>query len=173
MSSKTFKDAKGRAFTVEITTGAYLKVKNELGIDLAAFGVSHKATRDEQEQAVERFYDFLYSADQFPPVLICCLGEQLKAQNLTVEEFHAGFDPRSVADATNAFKQALVDFFQHPLKKAAFETLLRGMTRLEAILTKRVAAAVEPSIQEAERRMNQMIDEAAKKPFSASPELSA
>jgi hypothetical protein len=96
-----FSDAKGRPWLVEITVGAYRRLKRDTPLDL-----------DQLAEDGTRLAEIIYG----PPFALaavaeCLLGEQVKAAGLTVDEFADAFDPATVDRFGDALLEAIVDFF--------------------------------------------------------------
>ena len=98
-----FTDNAGRAWPIDVTIGTIKRVRSQLAINLI----------DLSKECLEQLYD---------PVVLCDLlwlicQDLAKEREITEEEFGGALAGDAIASATQAFLEALADFF--PTEKAA------------------------------------------------------
>lgn len=111
-----FEDNKGRIWVLEITHGAYRRLKRETKLDLDLVGT-------EALDLVEVVYG---EESGLVDVMACLLNEQVRESGLSVEEFHGRFPPEVVDRAGDALVEAIRDFFHWRLAR---KTVLARRTR--------------------------------------------
>ena len=104
---KTFTDGKGRVWEVELNVRQMKRVRDILGVDLV------NVIQTDKDGAIATDTIDRVAND---PILLCdilwvlCEG-QAKASGVTDEDFGSSLAGDSIADATRAFLDELVDFF--------------------------------------------------------------
>lgn len=98
---KSFKDTKGRIWTLEITVAAVKRVKSLTGVDLYALPDDALKPLAKLMGDVVKFVDVLFvlsrDADGKPPT--------------SGEDFAEGLAGDALGDASDAFMESLIDFF--------------------------------------------------------------
>ena len=99
---KTFKDAAGRTWTLTLTLGTAMAVKDKLAIDLLCpeAGEPPLLTRLGTEEML------------LGEVLCAMLQSQFEAHKVTVEDVQNAFDGNTLLAAQSAFYEELENFFQ-------------------------------------------------------------
>jgi hypothetical protein len=99
---KTFTDAAGRNWTIHLTLGAAMQVKDALGIDLL-----------QPEQGDPPLLTRLGTDELLLGQVICeLLAGQFEAHRVTEDDVRNSFDGASLLAAQTAFYEELVDFFR-------------------------------------------------------------
>ncbi|NIA06906.1 MAG: hypothetical protein GWP14_04575 [Actinobacteria bacterium] len=99
---KTFNDVSGRTWTISLTLGTAMAVKDKLNIDLLT-----------PEQGDPPLLTRLGTDEIFLGEVLCALLEsQFEAHNVTAEDVRNSFDGQTLLAAQKAFYEELVDFFQ-------------------------------------------------------------
>ena len=128
-----FKDTKGDAWTITITVGAAIKLRDELGLDVQTF-------IDERSETLEAM---LSDSWKIVEILGLLLPEQIKRRNLTDEQFFERLEGSTLDDATIAFLEAVSESLPK-LKRLPMQALIRKlaptMDRATKILTEKVDA---------------------------------
>jgi len=99
---KTFNDGAGRTWTITLTLGTAMTVKEQLGVDLL------------QPEAGDPPLLTRLGTDEMllGEVLCAMLQQQFETQGVTAEEVRNGFDGQTLLAAQKAFYEELIDFFQ-------------------------------------------------------------
>jgi len=99
---KTFTDRAGRSWTITLTLGTAMAVKDRLGVDLL------------QPEAGDPPLLTRLGTDEMllGEVLCAMLQQQFEARGVTAEEVRDGFDGQTLLAAQKAFYEELIDFFQ-------------------------------------------------------------
>jgi len=99
---KTFTDRVGRSWTITLTLGTAMTVKEQLGVDLL------------QPEAGDPPLLTRLGTDEMllGEVLCAMLQQQFETQGVTAEEVRNGFDGQTLLAAQKAFYEELIDFFQ-------------------------------------------------------------
>jgi len=99
---KAFTDRAGRSWTITLTLGTAMTVKEQLGVDLL------------QPEAGDPPLLTRLGTDEMllGEVLCAMLQQQFEAQGVTAEEVRNGFDGQTLLAAQKAFYEELIDFFQ-------------------------------------------------------------
>lgn len=141
---KTFKDNTGREWSVPVTVGTVKLVRDKLQLDILDIEngtVFKKLVSD--------------------PILLCDVifvlcGEQAKERGVSDEEFGRAMAGDAIEQATDAFLEALADFFPNPKRQA----LKKANARLRGLETKAVKLAMERlDSPELDRLMEQALGE--------------
>lgn len=135
---KGFTDTEGRTWDVSVNVSTIARVKSLCGVNLL-----------EAVETGSKLLDDL-SGD---PVMLCnvlfaIVKPQADARGITDEAFGSALGGDALASATEAFVQAIIDFFP----KARRDVLTRAFDRAKQILTKREAAV--------EAKLDQILDAA-------------
>ena len=149
---KTFTDAAGRTWTLSLTLGSALRVKDTLGIDLLQPEVG-------EPDAGGPLLTRLGTDELLLGEVICCLlASQFEAHQVTGQQVREAFDGKTLLAAQKAFYEELMDFFQGrgradraravAAQAQLIETAVRAITtRIEAIDPAKV---VDQAMAEAE-----------------------
>ncbi len=99
---KAFTDRAGRSWTITLTLGTAMTVKEQLGVDLL------------QPEAGDPPLLTRLGTDEMllGEVLCAMLQQQFETQGVTAEEVRNGFDGQTLLAAQKAFYEELIDFFQ-------------------------------------------------------------
>jgi hypothetical protein len=136
---KTFTDAKGREWSIELNISVARRVKAATGVDFLAVWNGQLACLQQLEDP-EKLCDGLF----------CICEAQAKAAGVTAEQFGEGLAGDVVARATTALLEELVGFTPNPRLRTALQRVLdagstavdRRMTLLEERLDKALPAAI-------------------------------
>ncbi len=119
----TFKDAKGRDWTLAITIGDRDDVVRVCDLDL--YGVL-----DNNAQSLLRLFGNLPALGK---VLFVLLADQAKEKQISPEDFAKGLSGPVLAKAKEAFQAALIDFFlSEPEKAEAIRQILAAQAEVTA-----------------------------------------
>ncbi len=136
---KTFNDAAGRTWTLALTLGSAMAIKDKLGMDLLRPEVGFPGPEDPP------LLTRLGTDEMLLGEVVCSLLEgQCEAQKTTPAEVRAAFDGAALLAAQEAFYAELVDFFRsrgQPHRARAVEAQMEMIraavklieTRIEAI----------------------------------------
>ena len=151
----TFTDTAGRIWTLSLTLGSAIRVKDTLGIDLLQPEVGDS---DSGGPLLTR----LGTDEMLLGEVICCLlAPQIEAHQITEQQVRDSFDGGTLLAAQRAFYAELVDFFQGrgrgdrakavAAQASLIETAVKAIeTRIEAIDPREmVHQAIEGSSAEA------------------------
>jgi len=99
---KAFTDRAGRSWTITLTLGTAMTVKEQLGVDLL------------QPEAGDPPLLTRLGTDEMllGEVLCAMLQQQFETQGVTADEVRNGFDGQTLLAAQKAFYEELIDFFQ-------------------------------------------------------------
>jgi len=124
---RTFKDAAGRTWTVSVTIGTAMRVKDKLQVDLLR-----------PEEGQPPLLTRLALDEVLLAEVLCALIEaQFEAQKVTAEDVYAAFDGATLLAAQTAFYEELHDFF---LKRGRTHTAT-AIRKQEALIDTAVALA--------------------------------
>ncbi len=127
-----FTDARGKSWLVEITIGAYRRLKRDTPLDLDKFAA-------DGSQLVEIIYGPPFA---LAAVAECLLGEQVKASGLTPEEFADAFDPLTVDRFGDALMESIVDFFHRGRATGVKAALAQRLQAINEKATEALTIAV-------------------------------
>lgn len=137
---KTFTDAKGREWSIELSIAVADRVKEATGVDFLAVWKGQLACLEQLEDPVT-----LYRT------LFCLCEAQAKERQLSAEQFGEGLAGDPVSAAVAALLKELVDFTPNPRLRTALQRVLdagntaveRRLTKLEEHLDRELPAAIE------------------------------
>ena len=136
---RTFTDAGGRTWTINLTLGTAMVVRDKLSIDLL-----------QPEQGDPPLLTRLGTDELLLGEVICCLLEdQFEKQDVTEADVRRSFDGRTLLAAQTAFYEELIDFFQ-----------LRGRTDRARAVEKQMQL-IEQAVKTIETRIDGLDLEAA------------
>lgn len=125
-----FTDAKGRPWLVEITVGAYRRLKRDTPLDLDAVAA------DNTKLATILYGD----KPALFAVMDCLLAAQITAAGLTADEVDESFDPATIGRFVQALVEAIVDFFlQGRALEAVKEALGLMMEMMDTVAVEAVS----------------------------------
>ena len=146
--AKTFKDAAGRTWTVEITVDTIKRVRTVLDTDLL------------DAAAGDLLRDLALDPVRVVDILYVILEEQTKDQGVSDTDFGKAMDGDVIDAAVDSFLDALINFF--PRRQRA---IMREVLDKATLLQDRVLAAVQKRTQGPElekvvdRVLNQQFDQ--------------
>jgi len=112
----TFHDAAGRSWTIHLTLGTAMAVKDKLGIDLLQPEIlppPEVPPEVSQGNNGVPLITRLGTDEMLLGEVICCLLEnQFETHKVTVSDVRQAFDGKTLLNAQKAFYEELVDFFQ-------------------------------------------------------------
>jgi len=117
---RTFKDTEAREWTVKITVSTVKRVRDLIGVDLM------DTVKAELIQEMHRDPVLLAS------VIFAVCKPQADERGLTVEQFDDAMGGDVVQDASNAFFEALIDFFPAP-RRGLLKQIMEKIKALEAL----------------------------------------
>jgi len=143
---KTFRDARDREWTVEVTVATVERVLAEADVDMLDTG-------DENV-----FLQMTTQPVRIVHVLYAVLKPQMEAKGLSCEEFADGMKGDAIARASEALTEEWLDFFPDPAERRALRT---AMAKTKAFHEKvRAAALKEIESPELETLLETSMEEA-------------
>ena len=135
---KTFTDAAGRSWTLSLTLGTAMAVKDKLGIDLLQPEMPYREPSSSEASAKEPPLLTRLGTDEMllGEVLCCMLEGQFDTHQVGPEQVRAAFDGRTLLAAQQAFYEELVDFFRSRGRNDRAKAVAKQM----ALIDKAVAA---------------------------------
>ena len=119
---KTFTDAAGRTWTISLTLGNAMRVKDALGIDLL-----------QPEAGDPPLLTRLGTDEMFLGEVICCLlAGQFEAHQVNEQDVRDAFDGNTLLAAQKAFYEELVDFFHQRGRTDRARAVSAQMRMIEA-----------------------------------------
>ncbi|NBC11291.1 MAG: hypothetical protein GVY24_06070, partial [Planctomycetes bacterium] len=107
---KTFQDNAGRNWTISLTLGTALLVRDKLKIDLLQPEAPAPGSDDSSDTPL---LTRLGTDEMLLGEVICCLLEdQFEANKVTDADVRRAFDGRTLLAAQSAFYEELIDFFR-------------------------------------------------------------
>jgi len=122
---KTFCDRAGRTWTITLTLGTAMAVKEQLGVDLL------------QPEAGDPPLLTRLGTDEMllGEVLCAMLQQQFETQGVTAEELRDGFDGQTLLAAQKAFYEELIDFFQSRGRTDRAKAVAKQVKMIDAAVT--------------------------------------
>jgi len=122
---KAFTDRAGRNWTITLTLGTAMTVKEQLGIDLL------------QPEAGDPPLLTRLGTDEMllGEVLCAMLQQQFEAQGVTAEDVRNGFDGQTLLAAQRAFYEELIDFFQSRGRTDRAKAVAKQVKMIDAAVT--------------------------------------
>jgi len=122
---KAFTDRAGRSWTVTLTLGTAMTVKEQLGVDLL------------QPEAGDPPLLTRLGTDEMllGEVLCAMLQHQFETQGVTAEEVRNGFDGQTLLAAQKAFYEELIDFFQSRGRTDRAKAVAKQVKMIDAAVT--------------------------------------
>ena len=128
---KTFNDTTNRTWTISLTLGTAMVVKDKLGVDLLS-----------PEEGDPPLLTRLGTDELFLGEVLCALLEsQFEANKVTAEDVRNSFDGQTLMSAQKAFYEELIDFFQKRGRTDRSKAVATQMKIIEAAV-----AAIENKI---------------------------
>lgn len=168
MFDKHFIDRKNRRWDLDLTWSAVQQLKREIGLDIEDLVPKQGDVKGASFQA---FHDFITDGLRLFEALWILLKAECEKQNITQEDFGAGFGGDTFEAAGLAFTQALIDFFPNHLRKALLRKVLEKGKAAMAIAGMRLAREMDKI--DLEKLVNTNVDEALKKSSGEQPGLPA
>jgi len=122
---KAFTDRAGRNWTITLTLGTAMTVKEQLGVDLL------------QPEAGDPPLLTRLGTDEMllGEVLCAMLQQQFEAQGVTAEDVRNGFDGQTLLAAQRAFYEELIDFFQSRGRTDRAKAVAKQVKMIDAAVT--------------------------------------
>ena len=122
---KAFTDRAGRSWTVTLTLGTAMTVKEQLGVDLL------------QPEAGDPPLLTRLGTDEMllGEVLCAMLQQQFETQGVTAEEVRNGFDGQTLLAAQKAFYEELIDFFRSRGRTDRAKAVAKQVKMIDAAVT--------------------------------------
>jgi len=122
---KAFTDRAGRSWTITLTLGTAMTVKEQLGVDLL------------QPEAGDPPLLTRLGTDEMllGEVLCAMLQQQFETQGVTAEEVRNGFDGQTLLAAQKAFYEELIDFFQSRGRTDRAKAVAKQVKMIDAAVT--------------------------------------
>jgi len=128
---KTFNDAAGRTWTLSLTLGTAMAVKDKLDIDLL-----------QPEAGDPPLLTRLGTDEMLLGEVLCALLErQFEANQATADDVRAAFDGKTLLAAQKAFYEEMIDFFQSRGRNDRAKAVAKQMAMIDAAV-----AAIETRI---------------------------
>lgn len=159
---KTFTDAKGRPWTIDIPLSTYLRLKNsELKINLEDLIFLPK-DKSELGKATLPLVELTDDLERFVAVICEILRPEMEKASVTVADFMEALNGSTMMAMTDAFCQALYDFFRCPRKRLILEDMtLKGKAMVETM--EKRAPEIAKTTETMVIAVNQEIDNQLKK----------
>lgn len=132
----TFDDVNGDKWTLKLTVGSLGDVKRLAGVDLGDALKNTTKLNDVLFGDPTTFVDVCY---------VLCV-EQCQSRGLSDEDFGRRFDGETLERATNAFIEAVVDFFP---RSAVARTVKKRLPELMARMDEEISREIEAKFDEA------------------------
>ena len=148
---KQFCDKSGRSWTISLTLGTAIEVRDKLGVDLL-----------QPEQGDPPLLTQLGTDEIMLGEVICAiLGDQFEKHGVTAADVRDSFDGGTLLAAQKAFYEELVDFFQSRGRTDRARAVLAQMQVIEAAIraadSRIEAIDIDRTIEEAERLLEEQI----------------
>ncbi len=151
---KTFRDARGREWTVEVNVAALKRVKDSTGLDLTRLV-------DPESDVIGKLTDDVFLLFE---CLCALLKPQLDNQGISAEELGAGLDEDSTEKAATALFEAIIDFFREDkrmLLKRAFSKVKTAVETTERQAVERAMQQIET--EEFDRAIQECLETGARR----------
>jgi len=148
---KQFCDKSGRSWTISLTLGTAIEVRDKLGVDLL-----------QPEQGDPPLLTRLGTDEIMLGEVICALlGDQFEKHGVTASQVRDSFDGGTLLAAQKAFYEELVDFFQSRGRTDRARAVLAQMKVIEAAIraadSRIEAIDIDRTIEQAERQLEEKI----------------
>ncbi len=122
---KTFCDRSGRAWTISLTLGTAMTVKERLGVDLL-----------QPESGDPPLLTRLGTDEMLLGEVLCTmLHSQFEAHGVTAEDVRNGFDGQTLLAAQRAFYEELIDFFHSRGRTDRAKAVAKQVKMIDAAVT--------------------------------------
>lgn len=142
----TFEDDKGRTFCLQVNVASLKEIKQRVGIDLLVLLDGDNKPLTKLVSHPVKLVDALYLLSK----------EDCDGQGISDEDFGRGLGGEAIERATNAFLQALIDFFPRGQRTLMRELLAKSDEAEARILQTGIERLNSP-------KTNQLFDALAKK----------
>ena len=148
---RQFCDKSGRSWTISLTLGTAIEVRDKLGVDLL-----------QPEQGDPPLLTCLGTDEIMLGEVICAiLGDQFEKHGVTDADVRDSFDGGTLLAAQKAFYEELVDFFQSRGRTDRARAVLAQMKVIEAAIraadSRIEAIDIDRTIEQAERQLEEKI----------------
>jgi len=148
---KQFCDKSGRSWTISLTLGTAIEVRDKLDVDLL-----------QPEQGDPPLLTRLGTDEIMLGEVICALlGDQFEKHSVTAADVRDSFDGGTLLAAQKAFYEELVDFFQSRGRTDRARAVLAQMKVIEAAIraadSRIEAIDIDRTIEQAERQLEEKI----------------
>lgn len=133
---KTFTDAQGKTWTIEVNVATLQRVKGRTGIDLTKLIDANGDTFTKVVDDVFVMFD----------VLTALVQPQLDTQGMTPEQFGEALDETSLEAAVHALIEAVIDFFREGKRLL----LKRAFTKVKTAAQRRQSTTIDQALQAVE-----------------------
>lgn len=133
---KTFHDAHGREWTVEVNVATLKRVKDLTGLDLTKLV-------DPDSDVIRRLSDDVFLLFE---CLCALLKPQLESRGLTADEFGQSLDEESTEKAATALFEGTIDFFREQKRML----LKRAFSKVKTAVETTESRAIERAMQQIE-----------------------
>lgn len=159
---KSFKDAKGRSWLIDIPLSTYLRLKNsDLKINLEDLIFVPKS-REELGKATLPLVELVENLERFVSVVYEILRPEAEKLNISFMDFAEALDGNSMMTMTDAFCQGVYDFFRCPRKRLIMEdATLKGKAMTE-LMAKRAITEMPKTTEQMLTVVSQEIDRQSK-----------
>ncbi len=126
----SFKDTEGRIWTLRLTVASIRRIKDIAGVDVGDFSVFREDGP---------FADLANDSCKFVEILYAALKPEAERLGVSLDDFMGAFVADTVATASEAFLEALADFFQGGrglLIRRALETSRKAKREAETAMQK-------------------------------------
>ena len=139
MSNRTFQDSQGDSWTITITVGAAMKLRDQLGVDIQKLVESHDGTLS----------GLLTDVWKIVEILALVLEDQVKKRGLQDSEFFERLTGDVLDFATMAFLEAVADSLPK-LQRRPIQELMKKLNSTLDRATETMAEKVKATDVEAE-----------------------
>jgi hypothetical protein len=130
-----FKDKEGREWDVTLNVGVIGALRRDANFELG------------KAATAERFAETLFAdPEQFVRVLWVIVEKQAEKAGVSPEEFGYSFDYETVGRATEAFMEAIIDFFHRPAAAKAIKAKLPALLKS---IDKQIVTGMEATMEKA------------------------
>ena len=143
---RTFKDSKGRPWTLDITVYAVRRVRAETEVDLYSLVDDKAAGLAKLVNDPVKLIDVLY----------CLVAGEAAVKNVSADDFGAAFSGDSLEAAADAFVGAIIDFFPNRQARESLQKLMaKSRSLASTILTRAEREIAELDVEKAAEELMQ------------------
>lgn len=139
---KTFRDEEGREWLVKVHVAAVGRVRDRLGVDL--YGLV--------DDGMKGLGALMGDPVKLVNVLYVLCQREAEARNISDEDFGAALAGDALEKATEAFLEALVDFFPSPRVRAGLTAIVEKGRTLQTLMMDHAEAQIASLDLESELR---------------------